>query len=114
MVQKAGFCPILFGAENNKGVEQHGYEEGEGAGTGSPAPLKAELLSLPQRTGSRVAVIVQRGVLGWNALKVFAAVAQLHLLRRAFRSGDADGAQRVCFADGCSAGDAESQRWSKL
>ena len=45
--------PPLSGADKNQDLEEHGYEEGTGAGTGSPAPLKAELLSLPQRGGGR-------------------------------------------------------------
>ena len=43
--------PPFSGADKNQDIEEHGYEEGKGAGMGSPAPLKAELLSLPQRGG---------------------------------------------------------------
>ena len=43
--------PPFSGADRNQDIEEHGYEEGKGAGMGSPAPLKAELLSLPQRGG---------------------------------------------------------------
>ena len=39
--------PPACGADKNQDMEDHGYEEGKGVGIGSPAPLKAELLSLP-------------------------------------------------------------------
>ena len=41
----------LVWSGQNQHIGEHGYEEGKGAGTGSPASLKAELLSLPQRGG---------------------------------------------------------------
>ena len=43
--------PPACGADKNQDMEDHGYEEGKGVGTGSPAPLKAELLSLPASGG---------------------------------------------------------------
>ena len=35
------------GADKYQDMNEGGYEEGSGAGAGSPAPLKAELISLP-------------------------------------------------------------------
>jgi len=39
------------GADTNQNLNEGGYEEGRGAGTGSPAPLKSELISLPTEGG---------------------------------------------------------------
>ena len=39
------------GADIYKDMNEGGYEEGRGAGAGSPAPLKAELISLPTKGG---------------------------------------------------------------
>ena len=39
------------GADIYKDMNEEGYEEGRGAGAGSPAPLKAELISLPTKGG---------------------------------------------------------------
>ena len=42
----------MRGADKNQDMEnENGYEEGKCAGTGAPAPLKAELLSLPAEGG---------------------------------------------------------------
>ena len=44
--------PPMRGADKNQDMEnENGYEEGKCAGTGAPAPLKAELLSLPAEGG---------------------------------------------------------------
>ena len=39
------------GADTTQNMNESGYEEGRGVGTGSPAPLKSELISLPTEGG---------------------------------------------------------------
>ena len=43
--------PPDIGADTTKNMNECGYEEGRGAGAGSPAPLKSELISLPTEGG---------------------------------------------------------------
>ena len=39
------------GADLNQDMNEGGYEDGRGVGTGSPAPIKADLISLPTEGG---------------------------------------------------------------
>ena len=43
--------PPDIGADTTQNMNECGYEEGGGAGAGSPAPLKSELISLPTEGG---------------------------------------------------------------